>query len=112
MSKLDEQVGGNHYKNMVIQPIEFCYKNNIPAIEAGAIGYICRHKFKNGKQDLLKAIHLLEILIEFDYPEFDPDTLDELLPPGFEYATDLDYRKAKHAKPGQVIQIVRKPKDE
>ena len=31
--KLKEQVGGNHYKNMKIQPIEFIYENNIPYIE-------------------------------------------------------------------------------
>ena len=69
MSALDKQIGGQHYKQFKIQPIEFCYFNNIPFIEAGVIKYVCRHKMKNGKQDLEKAIHILEMLIELEYPE-------------------------------------------
>ena len=69
MSALDEQEGGDHYKNYPIQPIEFVYKNNIPAIEASVIKYVVRHKDKNGKKDLEKAIHILRILIELEYSE-------------------------------------------
>ena len=69
MSKLDEQIGGNHYKEMKIQPVEFIYANNIPFIEASVIKYVCRHKNKNGKQDIEKAIHFLQQLIELEYEQ-------------------------------------------
>jgi hypothetical protein len=69
MSALDEQVSGNFYKKMVIQTVEFCQKNRIAYCESNIIKYICRHKEKNGKQDLLKAKHYIDLLIEMEYPE-------------------------------------------
>jgi len=65
---LDKQIAGKHYKDMSIQPIEFCQKNNLTACETHAIGYICRHRDKGGAEDIRKAIHMLEILLELDYP--------------------------------------------
>lgn len=65
-SALDKQVGGEHYKKFVIQPVEFCYKNNIPYLEATAIKYLCRWKDKGGIADLDKAIHFIELLKEFE----------------------------------------------
>ena len=50
----DAQVGGNHYKDMKIQPITFIQENNIPFCEANVIKYVCRHRNKNGLEDLLK----------------------------------------------------------
>ena len=35
--------------------------------EGNVIKYICRHPFKDGKQDLLKAIHYCEMIIDRDY---------------------------------------------
>jgi len=67
LSALDSQVGGHHYKDMKIQPIEFCYLNKIPVIESSIIRYVCRHKNKNGFQDLEKARHFIDILIELEY---------------------------------------------
>lgn len=61
----DKQVGGNHYKQFKIQPAEFCYVNNIPYLEATAIKYLCRWKDKGGIQDLEKAKHFIDLLIEF-----------------------------------------------
>lgn len=61
----DLQIGGNHYKKFKIQPAEFCYKNNIPYLEATAIKYLCRWKDKGGLQDLEKAKHFIDLLIEF-----------------------------------------------
>jgi hypothetical protein len=61
---LDHQVGGDHYKRFKIQPIEFCYENNIPFAEGNAIKYICRWRFKDGVKDLEKAKHILEMLIQ------------------------------------------------
>ncbi len=69
MSELQKQVDGNHYKGMKIQPIEFCYYNEIPAIESSVIKYVVRHRNKNGKLDIKKAIHLLNILLELEYDE-------------------------------------------
>lgn len=62
----DKQVGGNHYAKMKIQPVVFIVENDIPYREANAIKYICRHKNKNGRQDIEKAIHYLEMILE-DY---------------------------------------------
>jgi hypothetical protein len=67
MSALDTQVGGDHYKNLAIQPIEYCQKNQLNMCESGVVKYVTRHKFKGGKQDLLKARHLIDLLLELEY---------------------------------------------
>jgi hypothetical protein len=67
MSHLDTQISGTHYRKYTIQPTEFFYKNNIPFIEANIIKYTLRHREKNGLEDLLKAKHYLDILIELEY---------------------------------------------
>ncbi len=59
----DKQVGGSHYKSMAIQPTDFILANNLGWCEGNAVKYICRYKQKNGVQDLEKAVHYLEILI-------------------------------------------------
>lgn len=64
---LEHQEGGSHYKKMAIQPIDFIYFNDIPFIEGNIIKYVLRHKKKNGLEDLRKAKHYLEILIEKEY---------------------------------------------
>lgn len=66
---LDQQIGGDHYKKYVIQPLEFVHKNKIPPVEASIIKYVIRHKDKNGIEDLLKARHLIDALIEMDYED-------------------------------------------
>jgi hypothetical protein len=65
----DKQVGGSHYKDMAIQPSEFITRNGLGWYEGNAVKYICRHKMKNGKQDLEKALHYLQLAIEEYYPE-------------------------------------------
>lgn len=67
MSSLDTQVGGDHYKSLPIQPVEFILKNKIPYMEGCAIKYLCRHRSKGGAKDLEKAIHYIEILLEMEY---------------------------------------------
>ena len=64
---LETQVGGNHYKDLKIQPIEFIHANNIPFCEANAIKYLCRWRNKNGIEDLKKARHYIDLLIELEY---------------------------------------------
>lgn len=66
---LSVQEGGNHYKDMAIQPVEFIKANNIPFIEGCVIKYVTRHRSKNGAQDIRKAIHFLNLLLEFDYKD-------------------------------------------
>jgi hypothetical protein len=66
MSNLNKQIGGSHYKNMAIQPIEYIVKNNIPYIEGNVIKYISRWKQKNGVDDLRKARHYIDMLIELE----------------------------------------------
>ena len=69
MSAKDVQIGGGHYKKYKIQPTEFIHKNSIPFIEGNIVKYVIRHRDKNGIQDLLKAKHYIELLIELDYHE-------------------------------------------
>ncbi len=68
-SHLSTQVDGDHYKKLAIQPIEYSVKNKLGFAEGNAIKYITRHRDKNGKVDLEKAIHCLQLLIELEYGE-------------------------------------------
>lgn len=61
---IKRQVGGSHYSRYKIQPVDFILANDLDWCEANAIKYITRHKDKNGVEDIRKAIHYLEILIE------------------------------------------------
>jgi hypothetical protein len=65
----DKQVGGSHYKNMPIQPAHFIRANNIPFHEGCVIEYVCRHRLKNGADDIRKAIHFMEMILEEDYAD-------------------------------------------
>ena len=62
-----KQVGGKHYQTMKIQPSKFINENKLLFAEGNAIKYICRHKLKGKKEDILKAIHYLEMVLERDY---------------------------------------------
>jgi hypothetical protein len=64
MKSFKKQVGGSHYKKYKIQPVEFIIKNNIGFVEGNIIKYILRFKEKGGVQDLLKAKHYIELLID------------------------------------------------
>lgn len=61
------QIGGNHYKNLKIQPIEFIMANNLNFCQGNAIKYITRYKSKNGLEDLQKAKHYIDLLIKLEY---------------------------------------------
>ena len=63
-----KQIGGSHYKDMVVQPSEFINKNKLQFAEGNAIKYICRHAHKGEVQDLEKAKHYIDMIIERDYP--------------------------------------------
>mgnify|MGYP003628102904 CR=1 FL=1 len=64
-----KQIGGSHYKNMKIQPSKFINDNKLLFAEGNAIKYICRHKHKGEIQDLEKAKHYIDMIIERDYGE-------------------------------------------
>lgn len=63
---LDAQVGGNHYKEMKIQPVEFIHANGLGYFEGNVVKYVSRWKAKNGVDDLKKARHYLDLLIELE----------------------------------------------
>jgi hypothetical protein len=58
------QVGGNHYSRYNVQPIDFIIDNNLDWCEANVVKYITRWRDKNGIEDLRKAMHYIQLLIE------------------------------------------------
>ena len=74
MKPYDKQIGGSHYQKFKIQPSKFVIENELLYPEGCAIKYIIRHRLKGKKQDLEKAIHFIEMIIERDYPK---DFLEE-----------------------------------
>jgi len=69
LKSLQTQEGGTHYQGFVIQPAEFNVRNKLPWLEGNIIKYTCRHKQKNGAQDIKKAIQCLKIILEIEYGE-------------------------------------------
>jgi hypothetical protein len=61
------QVGGDHYVEYDIQPMEFFHRNKIPKPEGDIIQYVLRFRNKHGKEDLLKARHIIDMLLELEY---------------------------------------------
>lgn len=66
-SPLGVQVGGSHYKDLKIQPVEYIHANNIPFIEGSVVKYISRHRSKNGAEDVKKAIHFCQLILKLEY---------------------------------------------
>jgi hypothetical protein len=64
-----KQIGGSHYNNKAIQPIDYILQNNLGYCEANTVKYVTRHKEKNGAEDIKKAIHYLQFLLANDYGE-------------------------------------------
>lgn len=71
-----EQVGGNHYETMALQPWEIIEKNNLDFWEGNIIKYVLRYKDKNGLEDLKKAEHYLAFLIRRESNRLDQPSLD------------------------------------
>ena len=63
---LKEQVGGDHYSKLDIQPAVYAERNNLSYLQGNAIKYITRYKDKGGVEDLSKAMHCIKILIELE----------------------------------------------
>jgi len=66
MSALDKQYGGNHYKDLPIQPVEFIHANGLDFFAGNVVKYITRWRSKGGIGDLEKAKHYIELLIELE----------------------------------------------
>ena len=66
---LQKQVGGSQYADMTIQPIEFITANGLDFLQGNIIKYVCRHKKKNGADDIKKAMHYCELLLQMEYGE-------------------------------------------
>jgi len=64
MGARDEQVGGGHYRDMAIQPFEYIHANGIGFAEGSAIKYLSRWRSKGGVEDLRKARHFIDLLLE------------------------------------------------
>jgi hypothetical protein len=64
MSELAHQIGGDHYRKMAIQPVEYILANGLGFVEGAVVKYVSRWKEKGGVEDLEKARHLLSLLIE------------------------------------------------
>ena len=66
MSAFEEQIGGGHYKDMAIQPVEYIHRNKLGFVEGCVIKYVSRWRQKGGVEDLKKARHFLDLLIELE----------------------------------------------
>lgn len=85
MTALEKQIGGTHYKNFKIQPIELIMHYNLGYCEGNIIKYICRYKNKGGAEDLNKALHYIDFLLEFKKHEENY----EFTWPGLSYIEDF-----------------------
>ena len=63
---IDRQEGGSHYKSLTIQPVEYAHANELGFCEGSAIKYLTRWKSKGGLEDLHKARHFIDLLIELE----------------------------------------------
>ena len=77
MSAYKKQIGGSHYSRFAIQPSKFINDNKLLFAEGNAIKYICRHAHKGGKQDLEKAKHYIDMIIERDYLQTEKNPSDK-----------------------------------
>ena len=66
VSVLSTQVGGGHYKDRAIQPIEYIHANGLSFIEGSVVKYITRWRDKGGVADLEKIKHYVDLLIELE----------------------------------------------
>lgn len=65
-SPLTTQVAGSHYKDLKIQPVEYIHANNLGYAEGNVIKYVTRWRKKDGRKDLEKARHYIDLLLELE----------------------------------------------
>ena len=71
MSAIEEQIGGDHYRACPIQPVQFIEANRLQFLEGCIVKRVTRHDKPTGKgrQDIEKAIHELQLILDLHYPE-------------------------------------------
>lgn len=69
MESLKTQPGGDHYRKMKIQPIEYIVANGIDFLAGNIIKYASRHSSKGGAADIRKIKHYCDLILEFVYGE-------------------------------------------
>lgn len=69
MSAFETQVGGDHYTKLKIQPMEYSMANKLDACQHTIVKYVTRFRDKGGRRDLEKAMHVIQMLIDLEYPE-------------------------------------------
>jgi hypothetical protein len=76
MSALDTQIGGDHYMNCAIQPVQLIEANSLGFLEGCVVKRLARHDKPTGKgeQDIDKAIHELQLLKQLRYGGSHVDT--------------------------------------
>lgn len=85
MSAFDTQVGGGHYKELAIQPMQYSMANKLDACQHTIIKYVTRFRDKGGLADLQKARHVIDMLIELEQVK----TKEEAEPGDRKYPTSL-----------------------
>ena len=79
MAKMQrKQIGGDHYQKMKIQPVDYIVENDMGYMEGNIIKYISRYNYKGGLEDLKKAQHYIEMLIEIEIDEIMESVSEEL----------------------------------
>lgn len=66
---MTNQVGGDHYRNKAIEPIQYIMENKLGYCEGNVIKYVTRHQEKGGAQDIHKAIQYLHFILQYQYGE-------------------------------------------
>ena len=79
---LKRQVGGAHYRKYAIQPAEYNARNGLSFLAGNVIKYVTRYKDKGGAEDIRKAMHYLELILEFEYPALLSNNPDAVKPLG------------------------------
>lgn len=69
MKALEVQVGGDHYKDQGIQPVEYIHANDLSFFEGNVVKYVTRHKTKGKVEDIRKVIHYAQMILHFEYGE-------------------------------------------
>ena len=86
--KPNNQVGGDHYSRLAIEPIQFIEANGLNYCEGNAVKYISRWRNKNGLEDLNKAKWYVERLIQIEEQRLEEERRDELTAAINEHCTD------------------------
>jgi hypothetical protein len=81
MKATDKQVGGDHYKDMTIQPVQYIHGNKLSFLEGNIVKYITRHRTKGGRADVEKALHYCELLLQLEYGVEEEEPIVIVVPP-------------------------------